>query len=40
MLTNALRVLINNSFKESFYKKRNKNNEYFDIYFYFLKKIF
>ena len=35
MLTNSLRVLVNNSFKENFYEKRKKSNEYFDSFFHF-----
>ena len=37
MLTNALRALINNPFKESFYKKK-KSNLCFGKIFFFLHK--
>ena len=36
MLTSVLKVLVNNSVKESFYWKKKKNNQCFDRFFYFL----
>ena len=39
ILTNTLKTLANNQFKDNFYGKRKKSNKYFDSFFSFIIKM-